>query len=92
VSGKVLFGQLTVTAFFIYRYVLIDITKIQKKGGKSWNDSSLYPAPESDEWEEIDCDEAIQNFTTKIHICPHQQPGTIHIFKVCICQEIIFQK
>jgi len=45
--------------FVIFSYVLFDITKVQKKGGKSWNDPSLYLAPESDEWEEIDCDEAI---------------------------------
>ncbi len=32
--------------------------------------SPLYLAPESDEWEEIECDEVIQNFTINIHVCP----------------------
>ena len=39
--------------------------------------SPLYLAPESDEWEEIECDEANQNITTKIHVCPHQQQSKI---------------
>ncbi|MDH3357622.1 MAG: hypothetical protein OET81_12615 [Desulfobacteraceae bacterium] len=30
----------------------------------------LYFAPESDEWEEIECDEVIQNITINIHVCP----------------------
>lgn len=50
----------------------------------------LYRAPESDEWEEIECDEANQNLTTNIHVCPHQQHGRINIFKVCICQYILY--
>jgi hypothetical protein len=48
---------------------------------------SLYLAPESDKWEEIECDEAIQNITINIHVCPHQQFGRFNIFKVCICQQ-----
>jgi len=48
--------------------------------------SLLYLAPESDEWEEIECDEANQNLATNIHVCPHQQHGRVNIFKVCICQ------
>ena len=32
--------------------------------------SPLYLAPESDEWEEIECDEVIQNITINIHVCP----------------------
>jgi hypothetical protein len=48
--------------------------------------SPLNLAPESDEWEEIECDEAILNITINIHVCPHQQPGRVNIFKVRICQ------
>ena len=32
--------------------------------------SPLYLAPESDEWEEIECDEVIQKITINIHVCP----------------------
>ena len=53
--------------------------------------SPLYLAPESDEWEEIECDEANQNIATKIHVCPHQQYGRINIFKVCTCQDILYK-
>ncbi len=46
--------------------------------------SALYPAPESDEWEEIECDEVIQNITIHIHVCPHQNMAVLvsltHIF------------
>ncbi len=42
--------------------------------------SALYFAPESDEWEEIECDEVIQNLTINVHVCPHQQPGRISIY------------
>lgn len=31
---------------------------------------SLHLAPENDEWEEIECDEANQNLTTNNHVCP----------------------
>jgi len=48
--------------------------------------STLYLAPESDEWEEIACDEVIQNITINIHVCPYHQHGGIHNFKVHICQ------
>jgi hypothetical protein len=34
--------------------------------------SALCLAPESDEWEEIECDEVIQNIAILIHVCPHQ--------------------
>jgi hypothetical protein len=71
--------------FFIFSYVLFDTTKVQKKGANHGN-IPLNLAPESDEWEEIECDEANQNLTTNIHVCPHQQHGSIHSFKVCICQ------
>jgi hypothetical protein len=57
-----------------------------KKKGQIMEISPLNLAPESDEWEEIECDEANQNLTTNIHVCPHQQHGSIHNFKVCICQ------
>jgi len=43
--------------FFIRSCVLLDITTVQKKGANHGN-ISLYLAPESDEWEEIECDEA----------------------------------
>jgi len=71
--------------FFIFSYVLFDTTKVQKKGANHGN-IPLNLAPESDEWEEIECDEANQNLTTNIHVCPHQQHGSIHSFKVCFCQ------
>ncbi len=51
--------------------------------------SALYLAPESDEWEEIECDEVIQNITKKIHVCPHQQLGSISIFNIYTCQDIL---
>ena len=76
--------------FFIRSYVLSDITKVQKKRGKSWN-ISLYLAPESDEREEIECDEADQNIATNIHVCPHHQHGRLNIFKVCICQDVLYK-
>jgi len=48
--------------------------------------SILYSAPESDEWEEIECDKVLQNITINIHVCPHHQHGSIHNLKVIICQ------
>ncbi|MBU1161841.1 MAG: hypothetical protein KKF96_04715 [Proteobacteria bacterium] len=48
--------------------------------------SLLYLVPESDEWEEIECDEVIQNITINIHVCPHQQLGRVNTFEVGICQ------
>jgi len=62
-----------------------------KKRGKSWRLSALYLAPESDEWEEIECDEVIQNIAINIHVCPHQQLGRISIFKIYICQVILYK-
>jgi len=53
--------------------------------------SPLYLAPESDEWEEIECDEVNQNIATKIHVCPHQQHGRVIIFKVYVCQDVLYK-
>jgi hypothetical protein len=63
--------------FSIFSYVLFDTTEVQKKGANHGN-IPLNLAPESDEWEEIECDEANQNITTKIHVCPHQQQSKIN--------------
>jgi hypothetical protein len=43
--------------FSIFSYILFDTTKVQKKGANHGN-IPLNLAPESDEWEEIKCDEA----------------------------------
>jgi hypothetical protein len=51
--------------------------------------STLCLAPESDEWEEIKCDEVIQNIKAHIHVCPHQQSGSISIFEVIFCQDFL---
>ena len=65
-----------VWVFFSCRYVKKDITTAQKKGANHGS-ISLYLAPESDEWEEIECDEADQNIATNNHVCPHRQPGKL---------------
>ena len=51
--------------FSIRCCVLSDITKVQKKGAKHGS-ISLYLAPESDEWEEIEWEDAIQKIAEKI--------------------------
>ena len=62
-------------------YIKYDITAAQKKGANHGS-ISLYLAPESDEWEEIECDEADQIIAINNHVCPHQQPGEINILRV----------
>jgi hypothetical protein len=51
--------------------------------------SALYLAAENDEWEEIEYDEVIQDITAHIHVCAHQQYGSISIFEVRICQDFL---
>jgi len=51
--------------------------------GKSWK-NSLYRAPESDEWEEIEWGETTDKIPGKIHVCPYPY------YAVLICLRFVF--
>jgi hypothetical protein len=51
----------------------------------------LYLAPESDEWEEIECDEVIQNITINIHVCPINNLAELIPLRLVFVNKIYFK-